>query len=116
MLKKKFIFGKDSFLELRVPFFILFIQRFEFVHELHLIQVEGSYFLVIFEEYFLLIFVDLIILDMSLHEIIQWGDVLSSERDLEIGLMPFCFLLYFFVQSMQVHHFFFCEIIILYTS
>ena len=116
MLKKQFIFGKNSLLEVRVPFFVLFVQWLELVHELHLIQVEGSYFLVILEEDFLLIFVDLIRLNMTLHQIVQRRDILPCERDFEIGLMPFCFLLYFFIESMQVHHFLLCEVIILYTS
>lgn len=49
---------------------------------------------------------------MVFHQVIQRMHVLTSQRNLEIGLVSFRFLLYFFSEVVQIHDFTFLKFLV----
>ena len=101
MLKHQFILRQHSLLKIRVFFLVLALEGVQVVHELQPLEVEGSRLLVFLQEDLFLIFVELVHDYVFLDQAIQRLHVFTGQRDLEVGLMPFGFLLQLLSQVMQ---------------
>lgn len=109
VLQQELVLRKHSFLKLRISFLIPLLEGVELVHELHFLQIEGSPLLVIFQEDPFLVLKELIFADVVFHEIVEGLEVLASQRNFEVSLVPFSFLLDLLGEVVEVHHFTFLK-------
>jgi hypothetical protein len=88
MLEHQFILRQHALLEIGKLLLILNLDRIEVVHELQSLQIERSSLLVLLQEDLFLIFKELVLDYVLLHQAVQRLHVFAGQRDLEVCPVP----------------------------